>query len=158
MNRSFAVFLDDGGVMNDNTLRGPQWQRLVSEYLAPKLGGERLAWAEANRTVIELQIIHFSALSVSDDFLAWNRQEDERWLREMCELVGVQAPADFEERLNLARETFAYVIPRVRSAFPEVEVAVWTLHGQGYIAPHGLRRSINGSQRVSAGHWRAILL
>ena len=35
-----AIFLDDGGVLNDNARRGPQWQRLVGEFFAPRLGGE----------------------------------------------------------------------------------------------------------------------
>ena len=61
----------------------------------------------------------FAAVSVTDDFNAFMRHQDESWLREMCELVGVAAPSDFEERLDLARQTAAYVIPRVRSAFPE---------------------------------------
>ena len=38
------VFLDDGGVMNDNNERGLQWQRLVSEFFAPLLGGPADAW------------------------------------------------------------------------------------------------------------------
>jgi hypothetical protein len=46
-----VLFLDDGGVLNDNTVRGPQWRRLVGEYFAPRLGGDPAAWAEANRTV-----------------------------------------------------------------------------------------------------------
>ena len=33
------IFLDDGGVMNDNNTRALQWQRLVSEFFAPLLGG-----------------------------------------------------------------------------------------------------------------------
>lgn len=44
-----VILLDDGGVMNDNRLRGEQWQRLVGEFFAPQLGGESAAWAEANR-------------------------------------------------------------------------------------------------------------
>jgi hypothetical protein len=47
----WTIFLDDGGVMNDNRLRGPQWQRLLGEFLPPRLGGEAVAWAEANRVV-----------------------------------------------------------------------------------------------------------
>lgn len=39
-----AIFIDDGGVMNDNAVRGPQWQRLIGEYLAPRLGGSGAAW------------------------------------------------------------------------------------------------------------------
>jgi phosphoglycolate phosphatase-like HAD superfamily hydrolase len=34
-----TIFLDDGGVMNDNALRGPEWQRLVGEYLSQVLEG-----------------------------------------------------------------------------------------------------------------------
>ena len=132
MSQRFVLFLDDGGVMNDNALRGPQWQRLVGEYLAPRLGGDREAWAAANLIVVERQIARVVAPSVHDDVIAWNREEDERWLREMCELVGVRAPVDFEERLNLARETIAYVIPQVRSAFPEVVEAIRALSAQGY--------------------------
>ncbi len=33
-----VILLDDGGVMNDNRLRGEQWQRLVGEFFAPRLG------------------------------------------------------------------------------------------------------------------------
>jgi len=33
------IFLDDGGVMNDNNARALQWQRLVGEYFVPLLGG-----------------------------------------------------------------------------------------------------------------------
>src|SRR5437867_989800 len=103
MNQPFVIFLDDGGVMNDNSVRGPQWQRLVGEYLSPRLGGELEAWSAANRTVVEAQMARFRELSVSDDFMAWMDQEDVRWLREMCELVGVQAPRTFEDCLALAR-------------------------------------------------------
>ena len=44
-----AVFLGDGGVMNDNETRGRQWQRLVAEYVAPRLGGNPRDWGEANK-------------------------------------------------------------------------------------------------------------
>ena len=30
------VFLDDGGVINDNSLRAPQWRRLVGEFFVPR--------------------------------------------------------------------------------------------------------------------------
>src|SRR5258708_29032402 len=47
------VFLDDGGVMNDNRTRALQWQRLVSEYFVPLLGGPAEAWSRANRVVAD---------------------------------------------------------------------------------------------------------
>ncbi|MCE7740341.1 MAG: hypothetical protein KAU62_16055 [Candidatus Heimdallarchaeota archaeon] len=36
----FSILFDDGGVMNDNTLRGIQWQKLVGEFFSHKYGGE----------------------------------------------------------------------------------------------------------------------
>ena len=47
-----VIFLDDGGVMNDNRLRGTQWQRMVAEFFVPKLGGTLEAWTAANYQVI----------------------------------------------------------------------------------------------------------
>jgi HAD superfamily hydrolase (TIGR01509 family) len=130
--RDLVVFLDDGGVMNDNSVRGPQWQRLIGEYLIPRLGGEAASWAAANVVVVERQVESFGALSVHDDFNAFMRLQDESWLREMCELQGIQPPSTFEERLALARATQAYVLPRVRSAFPEVVEAIRELYDEGY--------------------------
>ena len=53
----FVVFLDDGGVMNDNSQRGFQWRRLVGEFFVPLLGGTSEAWVEANRIDISLEVI-----------------------------------------------------------------------------------------------------
>jgi HAD superfamily hydrolase (TIGR01509 family) len=47
------IFLDDGGVMNDNNARALQWQRLVGEYFVPLLGGSPEAWSRANRVVTD---------------------------------------------------------------------------------------------------------
>ena len=55
-----------------------------------------------------------------------------RWLREMCELVGVVAPSDDGECSRLTRATDAYVIARVRSAIPGAVDAIHTLHQDGY--------------------------
>ncbi len=38
------LFIDDGGVLNDNERRGAEWRRLIGEYLSPRLGGEPPAW------------------------------------------------------------------------------------------------------------------
>ena len=56
LSRIEAVFLDDGGVMNDNALRAPQWRRMVGEYLPSRLGGDAAAWAAANREVLEREM------------------------------------------------------------------------------------------------------
>ena len=45
------LFLDDGGVLNDNSLRGPEWLRLIGEFMPARLGGTAEQWASANRVV-----------------------------------------------------------------------------------------------------------
>ena len=127
-----AIFIDDGGVIIDNAVREPQWQRLVGEYLAPRLGGERAAWGEANAIAFEREMAGFEQLFSSMSYLdAW-RDSELRWLREMCELVGVDAPSEDEDCWRLSRETSTYVIRRVRSAIPGVVDAVRSLHQMGY--------------------------
>ena len=51
--------------MNDNATRGLRWQRLVAEYLAPRLGGNPDDWGEANRVVAveELSARYLKVLS-----------------------------------------------------------------------------------------------
>ncbi len=39
--------------MNDNTKRGPQWQKYVGEYFSTRFGGSPSMWAEANRHSVE---------------------------------------------------------------------------------------------------------
>jgi len=132
-----AIFLDDGGVLNDNQRRSLEWERLVGEFLAPRLGGSPGAWGEANRVVFERQWRRFEewqqqrlAADEWGDFFG-SAVERERWLREMCEHVGIIAPPR-EACVALARETDEYVIPRVRAAFPGAVDAVRALSNLGY--------------------------
>ena len=122
--------------MNNNELRGHQWQRLVAEYLAPRLGGEHGAWGPANMTVANQQFARFEAGTLfppNGGYVDIWDGEERRWLREMCELVGVDASAGDEECLALARDTAAYVTRRVRSSFPGVAEALRSLHSEGYV-------------------------
>ncbi|MBI4571206.1 MAG: HAD family hydrolase, partial [Chloroflexi bacterium] len=58
-------------------------------------------------------------------------EERQRWLREMCEHVGIRAP-DRDGCVALAIETERYVLPRVRAAYPGAVDAVRELHARGY--------------------------
>src|SRR5438045_2318018 len=95
MGSNLVVFLDDGGVMNDNNLRGAQWQRLVAECYAPLLGGAAQAWAEANRVVAE-RMLGLDAwprrLREAADYPSFDRAYQLDWLGGMCELIGVPLP------------------------------------------------------------------
>src|SRR5215211_619367 len=94
-----VLFLDDGGVMNDNALRGPQWQRLVGEFFPPLLGGTPDRWAEANRIVVtrlweELPLGETDRVDAA--YEAFKRAYALAWLHGMCQEVGVPAPAEEE--------------------------------------------------------------
>jgi phosphoglycolate phosphatase-like HAD superfamily hydrolase len=130
-----VVFLDDGGVMNDNHVRGPQWQRLVGEFFAPILGGRPEAWGEANQVVATRLFADLDAwsarLRAASDYLSFDRALQLEWLGGMCELMGIPAPTE-EESLDLARRANAFVTRRVRAAFPGAVDAIRTLCAQGY--------------------------
>lgn len=135
--RPAIIFLDDGGVMNDNALRSTQWRRLVGEFLSLRLGGATEAWGEANHVAFTAQWQRFEdwleqrAPDEPVDFFSL-RAERERWLRDMCDHVGVPAPGG-NDCISLAIETEEHVIPRLRTAFPEAPDAIRALHAAGHV-------------------------
>ncbi len=135
MSAKVAIFLDDGGVMNDNNVRAPQWQPLVGEYLVPRLGGTPERWAEANRAFTD-RIFAPSAwearLAAANDYADFERIYYLDWLWGMCESLGIEPPPE-EASIKLAREASAWIISRVRSAFPGAAEAIRLLHERGYI-------------------------
>lgn len=129
-----TILLDDGGVMNDNHVRGSQWPQLVGEFLASQLGGTPAAWAEANR-------VHMLSIFDADnwrrrvqsapDYASFERTYWYDWLNGMCRLVGMETPLE-AECIELARRAEAYVTCRVQSAIPGAIEAICELHSQGY--------------------------
>ncbi len=129
-----VIFLDDGGVMNDNNVRQPQWQRMVSEFFAPILGGTPQAWADANHVVITTTLAPGAweaRMRAAPDYATFDYKYQLDWLYSMCELVGVSPPPE-EDSVMLARRATASIIPRVRSAFPGAVEAIRLLHSRGY--------------------------
>lgn len=91
----YAICFDDGGVMNDNKLRGIHWQKMIGEYFSPKYGGEPHRWAEANfRLTNEFSIEHVGLIDESQgmEFNAYYDNFINRWISEMFDYVGVSAP------------------------------------------------------------------
>ena len=128
------ILLDDGGVMNDNRLRGPQWQHLVGEFFAPRLGGTPAAWAEANR-VLMMDLFEpgnwQARLQAATDYASFERTYWCDWLGGMCQLANVAVPSE-EECIEFARQAETYITPRVHATFPGAIEAIHELHAQGY--------------------------
>src|SRR5215208_5220588 len=106
----YTLFLDDGGVISDNCLRPPQWQRLVGEFFPPLLGGSPGAWAEANRKVAEGMFQGGAwerRLAEAPDYSSFERPYMLDWLWGMCDAVGVPRPPE-GEALDLARRGTAW--------------------------------------------------
>jgi len=49
---SFAIFFDDGGVLNDNSIRAPQWKAFCGEFFHSRFGGDPEVWGEVNQNVM----------------------------------------------------------------------------------------------------------
>lgn len=130
-----AIFLDDGGVLSDNSLRGPQWRRMSGEYFPPRFGGTRPQWEQANVIVATEQSEKHERgelFPVDGSFNdAWRKQEI-GWLRAMFELVGVDAPADDDEAFKMARAAIDHIAPQIHAAIPGSADAIRTLHRGGY--------------------------
>src|SRR5260221_13517654 len=82
-------FLDDGGVMNDNSTRALQWQRLVSEFFVPLLGGPAEAWTHANRVVADRlfePVAWRRRVQAAPDYRSFDRayQSEERRVGKEC--------------------------------------------------------------------------
>ena len=129
-----TIFLDDGGVLNDDEVRGVQWPRLLGEYFVPRLGGTTEAWARANPAVLT-QMLEPAAwralLSEAPDYATFERRYYSAWLRGMCALVGLPPPTE-AQCLELGVAAEAYVVPRVRAAMPGSSEAVQALRAAGY--------------------------
>jgi len=127
-----TLFIDDGGVLNDNSRRGPEFQRLIAEFFPPRLGGTPEAWAEANRATFQ-QVFeaHKDAMAVVDAYQRAVVPYETAWLTAMCDHVGVVAPKA-DDCAALAREALLYITSRTRAAFPGAAETVATLAGAGY--------------------------
>ncbi len=150
------LFLDDGGVMNDNLVRGPQWQVMVGEFFAPRLGGAPAAWAAANRATMDQMFDPAgeqwqARIEAAPDYPAFDAAYQLDWLHGMCRLVGVPLPAP-EAAIALAHQASAHICPRVRSAIPGAIGAIQTLFARGYT----LHNASGESSRELAGYLESM--
>jgi len=129
-----VVFLDDGGVLNDNERRAPEWRRLLGEYFAPRFGGTPEAWAAANTVVIDEQWQRWQRLRERGEEVGpdWWPAQSLQWLTGMCERVGVPVPADIE---GTVRASQLHVMRNIGCAYPDAAPAMRAMHVKG-IALH----------------------
>ncbi|KAF9190633.1 hypothetical protein BGZ51_008380 [Haplosporangium sp. Z 767] len=119
-----AIFLDSGGVINDNAQRAPQWFRYLGEFLpTTALGGTAQVWGMANAQIIhsffsrwyefmaqatELAAQAQAANSSSDNsnknsietnvYKIFERVQLLIWINEMCRAAFSQVP-DLEAKI-----------------------------------------------------------
>ena len=127
------MFIDDGGVLNDNERRALEWRRLLGEYLPPRLGGTPEAWSRANVGAFERSLARYMERAKPEHGFrgleAWMRADRVEWLRDMCVQVGVALPPEAEA---FAVATGAWVSEHVRADIPGAVEAVNRLAEGGF--------------------------
>ena len=129
-----VIFLDDGGVLNDNALRGAQWRLLAGDYMARRVGGAANEWAHANHvyaTGLFAGGAWEARLDAAASYADFERAYYLDWVRGMCAMTGTEPPPE-EDAIRLGREAEAWIIARIRSGFPGATEAIRTLHERGY--------------------------
>ena len=122
-------------MLNDNSVRALQWQRLVGEFFAPIFGGSAETWAEANRVVANGLFEHEAwqaRLRAAADYESFDRAYFLDWMGRMCQLMGVPMPPE-EEALRLSREASAWITSHVRADYPGAVDAIRLLKSRGYV-------------------------
>ncbi len=138
--RRLTIFVDDGGVMNDNRLRAPEWRRLLGEFFPPRLGGSAEEWGEANRVYTEglwkdgrtwADYAGDLWQQGGESYEGFHRLYQIEWLHGMCRLLDLPLPLE-DDAVALANAASAYITPRVRAALPGVVEAIGALKEEGY--------------------------
>ena len=128
-----VLFIDDGGVLNDNRLREPEWRRIIGEFMSPRLGGMPTLWAEANREVFPP--LWSDLQKRIADFVThreFQREYELLWIKRMCAFVGVEVPSD-DLAIALVREAAVSIGEQVQAEIDGAADAVKTLRKAGYV-------------------------
>ncbi|MHA1932699.1 MAG: HAD family hydrolase [Promethearchaeota archaeon] len=115
-----VLFLDDGGVMNNNESRTPQWRKLVAQYFSTRYGGSIKNWKEANKKAFANLWERYLRTMKYDPMIGYKRywnDEQIKWLTEMFKFVSINPPP-YNQRAKIAKEASEWITFRVRSAYP----------------------------------------
>ncbi|KAG0366057.1 hypothetical protein BC939DRAFT_451775 [Gamsiella multidivaricata] len=116
-----AIFLDSGGVINDNAQRAPQWIRYLGEFLPTTvLGGTAEVWGMANVQVIRPFFRRWG------DFMIQAHVE-----AGLAQANAIQAGKDADQvRSGCDKETNVYTV------FERIHLLVWIEEMVQLAAPH----------------------
>ncbi|NVM36010.1 MAG: HAD hydrolase-like protein [Candidatus Lokiarchaeota archaeon] len=134
-NSEIFIFFDDGNVLNDNKIRGRQWQQLVGEFLSPKFGGDPKIWGAANAEIIKdftggevPKLIYENRDKSHELFMDWFI---EKWINEMFDFVGVKRPGK-QSYKEIYYNAAQFVDLRVKAVYPGVIKSIKKLYDKGY--------------------------
>ncbi|KAF9317477.1 hypothetical protein BG003_000739 [Podila horticola] len=138
-----AIFLDSGGVINDNKRRAPQWLHHLGEFFpTTRLGGTAEVWSNANRQVVKpfFSRWHEYMQQATDEASSNNKNDGEspnvaviferihltEWMKQMCSSAAESLPElkellpglSDQELFVLAKQAYQYTLQRVRADFP----------------------------------------
>ena len=129
-----VIFLDDGGVMNDNKCREPQWRELLSEFFASRYGGAKDNWKSANKYAFDKFMDNYNRTTKENPLINYNaflKKMMSKWVTDMFNFVKIDPPPR-DERFQLSREVEEWVTPRVECAYPGIIDTIIDLKKRGY--------------------------
>jgi len=134
---SFTLFFDDGGVLNDNAIRGPQWRAYCGEFFHSKFGGDPEMWAKANLKAITSLTDPNDAIwdiskEIINDYLTFNTKFKSEWVKRIFEAAGMPVPPK-KDHERIFDATGKYVWPKVHSAIPGIIESIKILYSKGFV-------------------------
>jgi HAD superfamily hydrolase (TIGR01509 family) len=127
-----VILIDDGGVMNDNELRAPQWRELVAQFFSPRYGGSIEGWEKANKEVFDEIFDRYERTRIENPMVNYNeywKNEQIKWLTDMFAYIQI-SPPPYSQREKIAKEASEWVTSRVRSAYPGAVEAIKFLNSK----------------------------
>lgn len=125
-----VMLLDVDGVILDNSLYDPEWDRLAGQAFSPHLGGPADTWHAAqsdarirvsSKEYRELSQMPESSWPHPSDW--WDRVNAE-WIEEACKVVGVTAPGTPRARTDVAEQALDFFCRNTESFFPDIVDAI----------------------------------
>jgi FMN phosphatase YigB (HAD superfamily) len=129
---SFVILFDDGGVLNDNAIRAPQWKAYCGEFFHSRFGGDPEVWGEANQKVIMSLMDPKDAKEINEDYITFYTNFKSDWVIKMFEEAGRSLPPKVEHE-KIFDTTVEYVWPKVQSAIPGIIESIKILYSKGFV-------------------------